>query len=162
MVLGQNYLSIYWICGSNTLCLASSARQGEIFGGRNFRELAFDCKISTLRKFLAIWYWAVSAAVSAEASSSLSHQPWKSPSWPWVRLQMVFASPFERKMILVIIDSHSKWIEAYPSNSLTSIKVIELSCMLFSQFWIPEVLVTDNGPCFVSKEFKMFLSKNGI
>ena len=37
-----NFLSIYWICGSNTLCSASSARQQEIFAGTNFRELAFD------------------------------------------------------------------------------------------------------------------------
>ena len=37
-----NFLSIYWICGSNTLCLASSARQQEIFGGRNFRGNKFS------------------------------------------------------------------------------------------------------------------------
>ena len=33
---------------------------------------------------------------------------------------------------------------------------------LFSQFGIPEVLVKDNSPCFVSEEFETFLSKNGI
>ena len=58
---------------------------------------------------------------------------------------MDFTGPFQGKMILVVIDSHSKWIEAYPTNSLTSTKVIELSRTLFSQFGIPEVLVTDNG-----------------
>ena len=72
---------------------------------------------------------------------------------------MEFAGPFEGKMILVVIDSHSKWTEAYPTDSSTSTKVIELSHMLFSQFGIPEVLVTDNGPCFVSEEFETFLSK---
>ena len=36
------FLSIYWICGSNTLCSASSARQQEIFGGRNFRGNKFS------------------------------------------------------------------------------------------------------------------------
>ena len=40
--------------------------------------------------------------------------------------------------------------------------MIELSRTLFSQFGIPEVLVTDNSPCFVSEEFETFLSKNGI
>ena len=89
-------------------------------------------------------------------------QPWKWPSRPWVRLHMDFAGPFQGKMILVVIDSHSKWIEAYPTESSTSAKVIELSRTLFSQFGIPEILVTDNGPCFVSEEFETFLAKNGI
>ena len=29
-------------------------------------------------------------------------------------------------------------------------------------YLLPEVLVTDNGPCFVSEEFEIFLAKNGI
>ena len=64
-------------------------------------------------------------------------------------------------MILVIIDLHSKWIEAYPTDSATSNKVIKLSRTLFAQFGIPEVLVTDKGSYFVSEEFETFLSKNG-
>ena len=64
--------------------------------------------------------------------------------------------------MLIVIDSHSKWIEAYPTESSTSTKVIELSHTLFSQFGLPEVLVTDDGPHFVSEEFEKFLSKNGI
>ena len=85
-------------------------------------------------------------------------QPWRWPSQPWVRLHMGFAGLFQGKMILVI-DSHSKWNEAYPSDSSTSSKVIKLSRTLFTQFGIPEVLVTDNGSYFVSEEFETFLSK---
>ena len=48
-------------------------------------------------------------------------------------------------MILVVIDSHSKWIETYPTDSSTSSKVIEVSRTLFAQFGLPEVLVADNG-----------------
>ena len=72
---------------------------------------------------------------------------------------MDFAGPFQGKMILIVVDSHSKWIEAYPTDSATSSKVIELSRTLFG---IPEVVVTDNGSCFVSEEFETYLSKNGV
>ena len=37
-----NFLSIYWICGSNTLCSSARNFEEEIFAGTNFRELAFD------------------------------------------------------------------------------------------------------------------------
>ena len=89
-------------------------------------------------------------------------QPWKWPSRPWARLHMDFAGPVNGKMILIVIDVHSRWIEAYPTESASSSAVIELSRVLFSQFGIPEVLVTDNGPCFVSEEFEIFLAKNGV
>ena len=75
---------------------------------------------------------------------------------------MDFAGPFQGKMILIVIDSHSRWIEAFPTDSATSSTVIEISRGLFAQFGLPEVLVTDNGPCFVSEEFETFLAKNGI
>ena len=55
---------------------------------------------------------------------------------------MEFAGPFEGKIILVIIDSHSKWIEAYPTSGASNV-VVELSRTLFAEFGVPEVIVTD-------------------
>ena len=73
---------------------------------------------------------------------------------------MDFAGPFEGKMILMDIDSHSMWIEAF--HSPTSATVIELSRTLFAQFGVPKVVVTDNGSSFVSEEFETFFLKNSI
>ena len=89
-------------------------------------------------------------------------QPWKWPSRPWARLHMDFAGPFQGKMILVVVDSHTKWIEAYQTDSAASSKVIELSRTLFAQFGIPEVVVTDNSACFISEEFETYLTRNGV
>ena len=53
--------------------------------------------------------------------------PWKWPSRPWVRLHIDFAGPLEGKMMFVVVDSHSKWIEAFTNTSATSHTLIELS-----------------------------------
>ena len=89
-------------------------------------------------------------------------QPWKWPSRPWTRVHMDFAGPVNGKMILVVIDAHLRWIKAYPTDNSSSHTVIELSRVLFSQFGLPEVVVSDNGPCFVSEDFEMFLARNGV
>ena len=65
-------------------------------------------------------------------------------------------------MILVLIDTHSKWIEAVCTPSATSSAVIEELRTLFAQFGIPETIVTDNGSCFVSAEIEAFFESNGI
>ena len=63
---------------------------------------------------------------------------------------------------MIIIDAHSKWIEAIPTSGSTSRVVIEELRFLFSQFGLPECIVSDNGTCFTSAEFKQFLKRQGI
>ena len=43
--------------------------------------------------------------------------PWRWPTRPWSR---DYAGPFLGRMFLVLIDAHSKWIEAYATSSATS------------------------------------------
>ena len=75
-------------------------------------------------------------------------QPWKWPTRPWARLHLDFAGPLFGKMFLVLIDAHSKWIEAFPTTGSTSAVVIDNLRTVFAQFGLPETLVTDNGSCF--------------
>ena len=88
--------------------------------------------------------------------------PWAWPTRPWARLHLDYAGPVQGKMILVLIDAHSKWIEAVCTPSATSSVVIEELRTLFAQFGIPETIASDNGSCFVSAEFEAFLENNGI
>lgn len=75
---------------------------------------------------------------------------------------MDYAGPKYNHMFLVIIDAHSKWIEAYPTTNATASSTVEKLRTLFAQFGLPRTVVSDNGPCFKSEEFKAFLKKNGI
>ena len=60
--------------------------------------------------------------------------PWKWPSRPWTRLHLDFAGPFQGKTILVLIDAHSKWIEASCTPSTSSSAVIEELRTWFAKF----------------------------
>ena len=73
-----------------------------------------------------------------------------------------YAGPFEGKMILVLIDAHSKWVEAICTPSATSAVVVDELRTLFAQFGLPETVVTDNGPCFVGTEFEEFKMVSSI
>ena len=40
--------------------------------------------------------------------------PWEWPHKPWLRLHLDYAGPFLGKMFLIVMDAHSKWMEAFP------------------------------------------------
>ena len=63
---------------------------------------------------------------------------------------------------LVLIDAHSKWIEVLPTKDTSSIATVRLIRNVFSHFGLPLTFVSDNGPNFVSREFELFLEKNGV
>ena len=88
--------------------------------------------------------------------------PWEWPERPWARIHIDYAGPFRGKMILVMVDSHSKWMEALVVNSATSNATIQKLQALFATHGLPEVLVSDNGTAFTSEEFSAFMRRNGI
>ena len=65
-------------------------------------------------------------------------------------------------MLLVVIDAHSKWIEAIPLKTANALTTIRQLRKLFAQFGIPNTLVSDNGPQFAAVEFHEFCRLNGI
>ena len=78
----------------------------------------------------------------------------------WARFHLDFVCLFQGKNILVAVDTHSKWIEVVCTPSMSSSCVIEELRSLFAKFGLPEMVVTDNGTCFVSAEFEQFLRSN--
>ncbi len=87
---------------------------------------------------------------------------WNWPNRPWSRLHLDYAGPFMGHMFLIIVDAHSKWFEVFKNSGSTSESTIRCLTSLFTRFGLPEHVVTDNGTCFVSEEFKQFLDNHGI
>ena len=87
---------------------------------------------------------------------------WEWPKKPWSRVHIDHAGPVEGKILLIVIDAHSKWIEAVPVPSTSSAATIKVLRNLFATHGIPELIISDNGTSFTSDEFKQFVSRNGI
>ena len=83
------------------------------------------------------------------------------PERPWVE---VGSDLFEwrNQTYLLTVDYYSKWIEVEELPSQTSFHVIKMLEKIFARFGIPEVLRTDNGPCYKSQSFFAFMESWGV
>ena len=88
--------------------------------------------------------------------------PWEWPHNPWSRIHIDHAGPFLGHLYLVVVDSHSKWMDVQIVSSTSSEVTIKKLSELFAVHGIPELIVSDNGTGFTSDEFKSFVESNGI
>ena len=59
--------------------------------------------------------------------------------------------------ILVVVDYFTKWVEAEPTESITSKDVVKFLIKVFARHGVPQVITTDNGVQFTSDMTKVFL-----
>ena len=100
--------------------------------------------------------------VNQPSPPAVPMHPWEWPENPWERIHLDYAGPFLGKMFLVIVDTHSKWMEIEVVSSGTTQATVEHLRTMFARFGLPKVIVTDNGSCFTSSEFTEFLRQNHI
>ena len=73
-----------------------------------------------------------------------------------------FAGPFQEKMYFIIVDAHSKWPKVFVMTSIISSNTIAVLRCVFASHGLPLQLVSDNGPQFLSEEFKQYLEANKV
>ena len=106
-----------------------------------------------------------SCAVCQEHSklpANANLHPWEWPGKTWYRMHIDYAGPFEWKIILVIVDAHSKYIDAHVMTSLTTAATILRLRQTFATHGLPCTLVSDNGTAFTSHKFQNFYRSSGI
>ncbi|UYV65872.1 K02A2.6-like [Cordylochernes scorpioides] len=91
---------------------------------------------------------------------SLAENKWESVPTPCYRIHMDFAGPFMNNMFLIIVDSYSNCPEVIAMNSTTTQNTIKVLREIYLRHGIPEKVVTDKGPQFVSNEMKLFFKSN--
>lgn len=111
-----------------------------------------------------------SVCLEADKSAKTSPAPMQPVEWPqrpWQKLCIDIVGPLEHvpqnnRFIITLVDYHSKWPEAYFCSSVSTSTVKEFLTGVFSREGYPEEIVTDNGPQFISREFKEFLHDRAI
>lgn len=96
------------------------------------------------------------------APRPLPVRPWPFPERPWSRLHVDFAGPLRNTYLFIAVDAFSKWIEEFPVKTPSASATVECLRRMFAIQGLPDVVVSDNGPAFVSEEFKAFLRRNGV
>ena len=80
----------------------------------------------------------------------------KFPPHPWHTLGSDLFY-FQRIDFLVVVDYFSKFLIVRKIPSSTSSAIIKELGMIFSEFGNPQIFRSDNGPCYSSQEFKLFM-----
>lgn len=76
-------------------------------------------------------------------------------TWPWARVAADLCE-FDDRVLLVVSDYYSNFIEVARLSNLTSHAVIKELKAIFARYGVPDTLVTDNGSQFSSAEFAVF------
>ena len=85
------------------------------------------------------------------------------PPSPWHTVHMDLCGPLPTgETLLVVIDSATRWPEVEIIRSTTTRTIVSRLRRIFACHGYPTRVVTDNGPQFVSQEFKDFLRDAGI
>lgn len=88
--------------------------------------------------------------------------PWTTSNKNWKRIHIDFCK-INNANLLILFDTTTKWIEVFIMNNSTDAQhTIAKLRQTFSCFGLPEIIVSDNGPPFNSKEFRRFCMSNGI
>ena len=121
-------------------------------------------KYSYIMALLSLCVWCICQGIEKEVAQCEACQtfranpaptpsiPWKFPAATWERVHVDFFS-LNGQEFLILIDSHSEWIEVKLNSSTTSAKTIEVLRGIFTSYGLPKELVSDNGPQLASSEF---------
>jgi len=87
---------------------------------------------------------------------------------PLQKIFIDFVGKFPRSkagnaVILVCVDAFSKFVWLIPlREATTKATMYALRERIFSSFSVPEIIVSDNAPCFTSRDFQQFCFEMGI
>ena len=87
---------------------------------------------------------------------------WEWPEHLWCQLHIHSGHwCFGIRTFLIIVDTHSKWLEVLKSKIISQ-ATINLLHHVFTTHGHPNIIVSDNSPAFISEQFAAFIVRNEI
>ena len=125
----------------------------------------YESRMKSLARMF-VWWRKLDESIESgvrHCSECQSSQPAprKAPLHPGVAKQALvevtvdFAGPFQGHLFLLVVDAHSKWLEAITVTSTASSTAIQCLRALFARFGLPDTLVSDNGTGFTGKRLRI-------
>ncbi|CAL8992966.1 unnamed protein product [Prunus brigantina] len=101
--------------------------------------------------------------VPAEALHPVT-KPWPFRGWAVDIIGKIYpAASNQHAWILVATDYFTKWVEAESYRSISSTQVVKFfESHIVHRFGIPETIMVDNGPVFISAETREYADRMGI
>ena len=140
--------------------LAHEGHQGLVKTKSLLREKVWFPNIDKLVETKVKSCGACSVATPESKREPLQMSPL--PAAPWKELSVDFAELPNKEYLLLITDDYSRYpvVEIVKSTSATT--VIPKLDKVFSEFGVPDIVRSDNGPPFNSKDFASFADDLGF
>lgn len=85
------------------------------------------------------------------------------PIAPWIDLATDFIGPFPTgEYILVVVDYYSRFQELEVMKGITASSTVKVFRKIFGRYGYPATLTADNGPQFISEDFKTYCEEVGV
>lgn len=127
-------------------------------------------KVKTYRRSQeAIWWPSIRREINEMIESctqcikerEIQHQPMTTtqlPEGPWKEIGTDLFE-FEGKQYAIFIDYYSRWIEVTSLANSTGKEIVKKFRPLIARYGIPKQIRSDNGPCYVSEEWKEMMEE---
>ena len=70
--------------------------------------------------------------VNQKAPAAAPMHPWEWPARPWARIHIDYAGPFLGKIFLIMVDTHSKWLEVEIMLAATTAHTVQKLRAMFT------------------------------
>lgn len=126
------------------------------------RRISLCCWWPSLSKDVQKWIQNCEQCATIRPKPGRDIFTWRKEDQPFKRVHMDFCYVPNVGNILVLVDSYSGWIEAFPLKDRTSNRILHKLNSFAIRFGFPETLVSDNAQEFVSTELNAWCQRNGV